>query len=121
MSVTLWICRWRKPQKRALHKAGSRGVSSVVVKLHHTRGTKVGDYADMLHREENSLTSRLVELKNTLEAWDDPIAPYSGDTKPISIDGGWTLDASVIIRQSYPLPMEVLMIARDVTVGGPGA
>lgn len=98
-----------------------KGVSSVVVKLHHTRGTKVGDYDDLLYREENDLDDRLVELKNTLDAWDDPIAPYSGDTNPINIDGGWTLDASVIIRQSYPLPMEVLMIARDVTVGGPGA
>lgn len=94
-------------------------VNAVVLKLRYTRGIKIGDYDDLLYREAESLTDRLVEMKNTLENWDDPIAPYSGDTLPINIDGGWNLDASVIVRQSYPLPMEVLMIARDTTVGGP--
>lgn len=86
-------------------------VNAVVLKFHHSRGAKVGDYAQL---------GRLVELKERhLEAWSDPIAPYSGDTLPITIDGTWSLDGAVIVRQSYPLPLEVLMIARDVTIGGP--
>lgn len=95
-------------------------VNAVVLKFRHSRGVKIGDYADLLDREARSVSNRLVELKERdLENWDDPIEPYSGDTKPITIDGNWSLDSSVIARQTYPLPMEIQMIARDVTVGGP--
>lgn len=97
----------------------TKNVLDVVLKLNHTRGIKVGDYADLLYRERNSLANRLTELKERhLENWNDPITPYSGDTLPISIDGNWSLDASVIVRQENPLPMEIQMIARNVTVDG---
>lgn len=97
----------------------TKNVVDVVLKLHHTRGIKVGDYADLLNRERLSQPDRLVELRErNLENWNDPTAPYSGDTNPITIDGGWSFDGSVIIRQSYPLPMEILMIGRNVLVDG---
>lgn len=97
----------------------TKNVSDVVLKLHHTRGVKVGDYDDLLERESKSLADRLVELKERdFENWNDPIAPYTGDTLPIKIDGHWSMDASVIVRQEYPLPMEIQMIARNVTVDG---
>lgn len=94
------------PQGRA------KTVNAIVLKLEHSRGLKVGSFK---HQDN------LVEIAQShlRDLWDDPIIPYSGDTQALTIDGGWTLDASVLIRQSYPLPMEVTMIARDLTVGGP--
>lgn len=88
----------------------TKKVSDVVLKLQHSRGARVMSYTKQ---------SRYVELmERDLENWSDPIAPYSGDTLPIKIDGGWDLDASVMIKQTYPLPLEVLMIARNLTVDG---
>ena len=89
-----------------------KGVNNVVLKLNQTRGVKVGD--------PNQL-DKLVPLKSRggSTLWDDPIAPGSGDTDPIGIDGAWSIDGSVIVRQAFPLPVEVLMIAKDVVLGGP--
>lgn len=89
-----------------------KGVDKVVLKLIHTRGVKYGSYE---HQD------RLTEIQQShLRAnWNDPIQPYSGDTHPLTCDAGWTLDGSVIVRQDYPLPMEVSMIAKDLVVGGP--
>lgn len=85
-------------------------ISDVVLKLNRTRGISYGSYTHL---------DRLQTIKERdLENYDDPIAPYSGDTRQLRIDGGWDLDGSVIIRQSNPLPMEILMIARNVTVDG---
>jgi hypothetical protein len=97
-----------------------KSVNAIVLKLNHTRGVSYGDYADTVRREEADEDNRMKELKERdVERWSDPIAPYSGDTKPLQIDGGWSLDGSIILRQTYPLPLEVTMIARDVTIGGP--
>lgn len=88
----------------------TKKVSDVVLKLQHSRGVRVMSYT----RQD-----RYVEIKERdMEAWSDPIAPYSGDTKPIKLDGGWDMDASVMLTQTYPLPLEVLMIARNLTVDG---
>lgn len=89
-----------------------KGVNAIVLKLQHTRGISFGSFKDL---------SNLVELDQShlRDGWSDPIIPYSGDTNDLGVIGGWTLDASVIVRQSHPLPMEILMIARDVTLGGP--
>lgn len=86
-------------------------VKDVVLKLHHTRGVRVMSYDNQ---------TKYVELgPRDVEDWDDPLEPYSGDTLPIVVDGArWDLNASVMIKQTYPLPMEVLMIARNVVVDG---
>lgn len=89
-----------------------KGVSGIVVKFQNTRGVSFGLYGN---------EDRMCELAEAhfRDAWDDPIQPYSGDTLPLNPDGGWSLNGSIILRQAYPLPMEVLMIARDLTIGGP--
>lgn len=87
------------------------GVNVVVLKLHATRGIRLADAKQ---------PDKYVELKERhLENWNDPIRPYTGDTTPIGLDSGWNLDGNVRITQTYLLPMEVTMIAKDVTVGGP--
>lgn len=93
-------------------RAGKRtGVNAVVLKLNASRGMKVGKYA--------AGPDKLVELKSRhLEDYDDPTQPYNGDTKPIAIDDKWDLLGSVWIRQEAPLPLELLGIYKDVSVGG---
>jgi len=85
---------------------------SIVLKLIETRGVKFGDAEDL---------GKLCEIKSrdTQQDWNDPIQPYTGDTLPLGVDGGWSIDGSVIIRQDYPLPMEIAMIAKDIVAGGP--
>lgn len=86
-------------------------VNAVVLKLQHTRGVRIAD---------STRLDDYVELKERdIEDWNDPIEPASGDTRPIGADSGWNLDGAVNIKQTYPLPMEILMIAKDVTIGGP--
>lgn len=88
-----------------------KGVNAIVLKLHHTRGIR---YANYTHQ------SRYKEIKQRdVENWNDPIEPYTGDTLPLKIDSGWDIDGSTWLAQTYPLPMEILMIARDMTVAGP--
>ena len=101
-------------------QSGSRngrwtGINSVVLRLYASRGIKVGK-ADQVTINEN----RFVEIKERhLENWDDATIPYSGDTQPISIEDGWGLNGQIYLRQSYPLPVEILGIYRDVATGGP--
>lgn len=87
-------------------------VNKVVLKFKHSRGASYGSYT---HQD------RLTELAEAhfRDAWNDPIKPYSGDTLPLSVDGGWDMDASAMVRQTDPLPLEVLAICRDLTTGGP--
>lgn len=101
--------------RRGIPQGRVKGITSVTLKLAHSRGVKVGQ-----HKTSGSYeTNELQELRQRhLEAWSDPMAPYSGDTKGISVTGGWGLNGRIIARQSYALPLEVLMVARDVDLGG---
>lgn len=87
-------------------------ISNVVLKLNQSRGVKIGNPAE---------EDKIVEIKSrdTQDEWDDPIEPYTGDTKPIGFDGNSTLDGAVLVRGSIGLPLEVLMIAKDAVLGGP--
>lgn len=90
-----------------------KGTNALVLKLHQTRGIKLGG---MLTADDN-----LVELKGRegVTNWDDPIMPQSGDTRPQNINATWSLDGSVRIVSGIGLPMEILMIGKDATLGGP--
>lgn len=101
-----------QPSEGGARQGRRTAVNAVVLKLHATRGIRIADAKQ---------PDKFVEMKsrNLAEDWNDPIQPYTGDTKPIVVDGGWNLDGNVLIRQTQLLPMEVLMIAKDVTIGGP--
>lgn len=83
----------------------------LALKVHKSRGLQVAQVGQ---------SGKIVSFKarGDGEVWNDPIAPYSGDIKT-TLDGGWDLDGNVLVRQEYPLPLEVLSIAKDVTIGGP--
>lgn len=85
--------------------------NEIVLRVRHTRGLSVAQV---------NQTAKIIDLKSRGdgEAWDDPIAPYTGILRA-TLDGGWDLDGNVLVRQAYPLPMEVMMIAKDITIGGP--
>lgn len=90
-----------------------RKVSSneLVLRVAHSRGLQVAQVAQ---------SAKIISLKarGDGEAWGDPISSYSGILRA-TLDGGWDLDGNVLVRASYGLPMEVLMIAKDMTLGGP--
>ena len=100
-----------QPTQNGARQGRYVGISKVVLKVHATRGVWIADAT----RPDD-----YVELgQSHTEEWDDPLVPYTGDTIPIGLDGHWNLNGNVRLTQSYLLPMEVLMIAKDVTIGGP--
>ena len=85
--------------------------NEIVLRVRYSRGLQIAQV---------SRDDKIIDIKSRGdgEAWDDPVLAYSGILKA-TIDGGWDSDARVLVRQSYPLPMEVLTIAKDVVIGGP--
>lgn len=54
--------------------------------------------------------------ERAFEAWGTPVALYSG-SREVQLPGNWTLDASLSIRQTDPLPCTILGVMPDVTIG----
>ncbi|WP_052699118.1 hypothetical protein [Hyphomicrobium sp. 99] len=88
-----------------------KSVSEVTLRVEKTRGIFVGPYDG----DRNS--EHLVEYKQrSTEAWDEAIALYTGDIK-ITPPWDWNDNGRVFVKQFDPLPMTILAIMPDVTVG----
>jgi hypothetical protein len=80
-------------------QGSKKRVSTVTVRVEDTRGISIGPDS-----------ARLVEMKqglNTLTTGD-----LSMSIKPV-----WNTNGRVFIRQSNPLPMTILAVVPDVTIG----
>lgn len=84
-----------------------KAISKVVMRLENTRGLFMG--ADEDH---------LIEVPfRTSEGYDEATRLFTGD-KPVTIKPKWGEDGRVVVRQADPLPITVLAIIPEVTLGG---
>lgn len=83
-----------------------KSVSECSLRVEKTRGIWIGP-------TENAL----VEYKQrATEAWDEAIQAYTGDIT-MSVMWDWTKGGSTWIKQFDPLPMSILAVMPDVTIG----
>lgn len=86
-------------------------VAQITLRVENTRGIWVGQHDDPID------SGRLVEYKQrTTEAWNEAIQPITGDIDITSM-WDWTRGANVVIKQFDPLPMTILAIMPDLTIG----
>jgi hypothetical protein len=89
----------------------TKGVSEVTLRVENTRGIFVG------HEDGDRDSDKLVEYKQRQdEAWNEAIKLYTGDLS-ITPDWDWNTSGSVWVKQFDPLPMTILAIMPDVTLG----
>lgn len=88
-----------------------KSISEVVLRVENTRGIFVGPYDG----ERGSLN--LVEYRQrSTEPWGEPIKPFTGDIR-VTTPWDWNTSGSMWVKQFDPLPMTILAIAPDVTIG----
>ncbi|MGX1353367.1 hypothetical protein AB7M49_006988 [Bradyrhizobium elkanii] len=88
-----------------------KSVSEVALRVQDTRGIFLGPYDG----ERDS--KYLVEYKQrATEAWNEAIQLYTGDIR-MTPQWDWNTGGSMVVKQFDPLPMTILAIMPDVTVG----
>ncbi|WP_244642409.1 hypothetical protein [Phyllobacterium sp. 628] len=88
-----------------------KSVSEVTMRVEKTRGIFVGPYdgeRDSVHLSEYR--------QRSTENWNEAIALYTGDIQ-ITTPWDWNTNGNVWIKQFDPLPMTILAIMPDVTIG----
>lgn len=89
----------------------AKSVSEVVLRLENTRGIFIGPQ-DGVRSDEH-----LIEYKQrATEAWNEAIGLYTGDVH-ITPMWDWTDGGNMWVKQFDPLPMTILAIMPDVTIG----
>ena len=89
----------------------AKSVSEVVLRLENTRGIFIGP-RDGVRSDEH-----LIEYKQrATEAWNEAIGLYTGDVH-ITPMWDWTDGGNMWVKQFDPLPMTILAIMPDVTIG----
>lgn len=89
-----------------------KSVSEVTFRVEDTRGIWLGT------SEETRESGKLIEWKQrAVEAWSDPIDVYTGDFRITPLPD-WTNGGNVVVSQFDPLPMTILAIMPDLSVGG---
>lgn len=89
-----------------------KSVSNLVLRVENTRGIFYG-----MHDGDRD-SDVLVEYKQrATEAWNEAIKLYTGDIEDLSPHWDWTTGANIFIKQFDPLPMTILAIMPDVTIG----
>lgn len=86
-------------------------VSEVTLRVERTRGIWIG--VEDAARD----SGKLIEYKQrSTEAWNEAIRAYTGDINITSM-WDWTNGGNVVVKQFDPLPMTILAVMPDVTVG----
>lgn len=84
----------------------AKSVSEVTLRVQDTRGIFLGPRED-----------KLVEYKQrATEAWNEAIGLYTGDIR-ITPDWDWSNGGNMWVKQVDPLPMTILALMPDVTIG----
>ena len=88
-----------------------KSVSRVVLRVEKTRGIFIGP------RDEARDGERTVEFKQrSTEAWNEAIGLYTGDIDMVP-PASWNRAAGMFVKQFDPLPMSILSIMPEVTLG----
>lgn len=88
-----------------------KSVSNLTMRVEKTRGIFIGPY------DGDRDSEHLVEYKQRdNEAWKEPIQLYTGDIR-ITPDWDWNTNGRMFVKQFDPLPMTILALMPDVTVG----
>lgn len=88
-----------------------KSISEVTLRVEDTRGIFVGPY------DGDRDSDKLVEYKQrSTEAWNEAIQLYTGDIR-MTTPWDWNTSGSVWVKQFDPLPMTILAIMPDVTIG----
>lgn len=88
-----------------------KSISEVTLRVERTRGIFVGPY------DGPRTSEKLVEYRQrSTEAWNEAIRLYTGDIR-ITPQWDWNDQGSMWVKQFDPLPMTVLAIMPDVTIG----
>jgi hypothetical protein len=90
----------------------TKSVAEVTLRVEKTRGIFIG-----AKDGERGDERRLVEYKQrATEAWNEAIQLYTGDLR-ITPHWDWTNGGNVWIKQFDPLPMTILAVMPDVSIG----
>jgi hypothetical protein len=85
----------------------TKSISSVTLRVESSRGGKVGF-------DEDNLT----EFKQrAYEAYGEPTTMKTGDIK-VTVPAKWSNSGSLFYRQDDPLPMTLLAVIPEITIGG---
>ncbi len=88
-----------------------KSISKVVLRVEKTRGIFVGP------RDEGRDSDRMVEFKQrSTEAWNEAIGLYTGDID-LTPAPDWNRAGGLFIKQFDPLPMSILALMPEVTLG----
>lgn len=88
-----------------------KSVSNVTLRVENTRGIWVGGPKGLTDQ------SKLIEYKQrSTEAWNEAIGMYTGDFD-ITPQWDWNRGGNVVVKQYDPLPMTILAIMPEITVG----
>lgn len=88
-----------------------KSVANVTLRVERTRGIWVGG------KDSTRDSGKLVEYKQrSTEAWNEAIQMYTGDLD-ITPMWDWTRGANVVVKQFDPLPMTILAVMPEVTLG----
>lgn len=86
-------------------------IGEVTLRVEDTRGIWLGAVDD------TRASGKLVEYKQrSTEAWNEAIGLYTGDLKIVALPN-WSNGGNVVVKQFDPLPMTILAIAPDITLG----
>jgi hypothetical protein len=88
-----------------------KSVSNVTMRVERTRGIWLG--TDDYTRD----SGKMIEYKQrSTEAWNEAIQAYTGDLA-ITPMPTWRDGGNVVVKQFDPLPMTILAVMPDVTLG----
>lgn len=88
-----------------------KSISEVTMRVEQSRGIWIGT------KNGTRESGNLVEYKQrTTEAWNEAIRLYTGDLR-IDAPWDWNDQGSVVFKQFDPLPMTILSLMPDVTIG----
>lgn len=88
-----------------------KAVSKVTMRVEKTRGIWLG--TDDYSRE----SGKMIEYKQrSTEAWNEAIQAYTGDIE-LNPEPAWTNGGNIVVKQFDPLPMTILAVMPDVTLG----
>jgi hypothetical protein len=84
-----------------------KSVAKCVLRVERSRGLLAGASFDKLN----------LNVDRDVEAFREPIVAATGDVE-VTFEPGWDKHGRVCVRQSFPLPMTILSIVPDFSVGG---